>query len=431
MSDTRYLQKRANTWYVVVEVPKTLRAAEVPPRFVQSLQTSNLAEAQRRKHPVVAEFQGRVDRLRHSHSPKAAIMRDASEWKAAREAARREDGEGSDTFQLLTMQIQELSAQLAEKDRALAQGFNRTALGKGTIIKDEYPVWIAEDETAEQTKVQHGSTVRRYLSWAGEFTTVEDTTRQRAGEYVSELLANSGLSRRTVKRHLSSLSSLWKWLKGKGRAGENVWLQHNLGKKPKKRHRSCLSDEALLKLLHGSYSTFKFAGVLSDLTRLGLLHGARLEELCALKKRDVIRRPDGYLLDITSGKTDAAERKVPVHPAAVSIIQRRLKCPGEFLFEGLEPGGPDGKRSWYVSKAYGRFRKQVGVDGVGEDFHALRTTFIEHMERLGVPESTTKLLVGHERGGSMTYGHYSEGALVDLRTAIERLVYSPKVMAAI
>jgi hypothetical protein len=235
MTDQKYLQKRKNTWYVVVEVPKALRGDEVPPRFVQSLQTSSLAEAGRLKHPVVAEFQSRVDRLRQSHNPRAVVMRDASEWREARDLARKEDGADSDIFQTLTMQIQELSQRLSERDRELAQGFNRTALGKGTLIKDEYPLWLAECPDAEQTKVQHASTVKRFLAWAGEFSTVEDTNRKKAGEYVSELLTASGLSRRTVKRHLSSLSSLWKWLmaKGKGNAEVNVWTQHALGKKSK------------------------------------------------------------------------------------------------------------------------------------------------------------------------------------------------------
>lgn len=439
MADQKYLIKRHNTWFVVVEVPKALRGDNIPKamrppsRFTASLKTASLADANRLKHPYVAEFLGRVERLKQSHDPRSIIMRDASEWKTARDLALREDGADSDIYQTLTMEIQALSRKLAEKDRELAQGFNRTALGKGTILKDEYLLWLAECDDAEQTKVQHASTVKRYLAWAGEFTTAEDTTRRRAGEYVSELLTASGLQRRTVKRHLSSLSSLWKWLmaKGKGNVEANVWVQHNLGKKSKQAYRAGLSDESLLKLLNGSYSTEKFRRTLYDLTRLALLHGARLEELCALKKADVLKEDDGYVIHITSGKTDAARRKVPVHPHAVSIIETRLKGTGVWLFEGLEPGGPDAKRSWYVSKAYGRFRAQVGVSAQGEDFHALRNTFIERMEGLGVPESTVKLLVGHERGGSMTYGHYSKGTLVDLRSAIERLTYSPAIMSAI
>jgi hypothetical protein len=38
--------------------------------------------------------------------------------------------------------------------------------------------------------------------------------------------------------------------------------------------------------------------------------------------------------------------------------------------------------------------------------------------------------VGHKRQ-SMTYGHYSKGQRVNLRKAIEKVVYSTAIMAAI
>jgi integrase len=59
-------------------------------------------------------------------------------------------------------------------------------------------------------------------------------------------------------------------------------------------------------VLRGTYSTQKFAQVLKDLSRLALLQGARLEELCALKKSNVHKREDGYWLEIGGGKTEAA-----------------------------------------------------------------------------------------------------------------------------
>ena len=43
---------------------------------------------------------------------------------------------------------------------------------------------------------------------------------------------------------------------------------------------------------------------------------------------------------------------------------------------------------------------------------------------------TTKLLIGHKRA-SLTYGHYSKGARVKLRKAIEKLKYAPEVMPLI
>jgi integrase len=332
--------------------------------------------------------------------------------------------------------VKELSRQLAEKDEGLAEAFHQTATGEGTLLRDLYPTWIAESTETGQTKSQHGSTTRRYIAWAGEFVTIEETTRKKAGEYVSELIANSGLARRTIKRHLSSLSSLWQWLESKAHAepDSNPWLRHKLGKqaKGKARYRRVLDEDALVRLLNGHYSTKRYAQVLHDMLRLALLQGGRLDELCAMKCSNVHKRADGYWLEIVSGKTDAAVREIPVHPRAVPIIKRRLKDEDTYLFKGLLAGGPDEKRSWYVSKAYGRFRnsKAVNVTGQGRDFHALRNTFIGYMEGLKVAESTVKLLVGHERV-SLTYGHYSQGERVDLREAIEMLDYGEAIMKAI
>jgi integrase len=101
-----------------------------------------------------------------------------------------------------------------------------------------------------------------------------------------------------------------------------------------------------------------------------------------------------------------------------------------YLFNDLTAGGPDEKRMWYVSKAFRRYREKVGVAERWKDFHALRNTFTEAMEGAEVLESTVKLLIGHKRD-SMTYGHYSKGARVDLRNAIDRLTYSVDVMELI
>ncbi|RYH52767.1 MAG: integrase, partial [Alcaligenaceae bacterium] len=279
---------------------------------------------------------------------------------------------------------------------------------------------------------QHRSAIERLLGWAGAYTTIQETDRVKAGEYVTDLLASSGLARATIKRHLSSLSQFWEWLQSKGLVGVDVnpWLRHKLGKKSKNKTRTALSDEQLIALLQGSYSTPQYAQLLSDLTCIALLGGPRLDEMCALKSKDVTKREDGYWLSVTGGKTDAAVRDVPLHDLAAPIIERRLRDKDEYLFKGLTPGGPDGKRMWYVSKAYGRYRDQVGVKERWQDFHALRHTFTTMMEGNEVPESTVSLVIGHARE-SMTYGRYSKGQRVKLRGTIEQVDYGPKVMKAI
>ena len=62
-----------------------------------------------------------------------------------------------------------------------------------------------------------------------------------------------------------------------------------------------------------------------DLTPLGLYTGARIEEFCGLRVRNVeLHRGKGFL-EVEEGKTDAAERTIAVvNPVARAVFKRRL-----------------------------------------------------------------------------------------------------------
>jgi len=113
------------------------------------------------------------------------------------------------------------------------------------------------------------------------------------------------------------------------------------------------------------------------------------------------------------------------------MLERRCRQSKDaFVFDGLLPGGPDKKRSWNVSKAFGHYTKSLDLGEQRQVFHALRNTFTEAMEAVEVPESTTKLIIGHKRA-SLTYGHYSKGERVKLREHINKLHYADDVMRLI
>lgn len=63
MSKRKFLQKRHQTWYAVVEVPRELRHVLGKRRLVRSLRTQSLDEADRRKHPVITEMKRQIDVL--------------------------------------------------------------------------------------------------------------------------------------------------------------------------------------------------------------------------------------------------------------------------------------------------------------------------------------------------------------------------------
>lgn len=443
MSQNQYLQRRFQTWYVVVEVPKRLRTVVGKPRLVRTLKTQDLQEANRLKHPIVTEFKRRLDMIAKAPNQiEAQALARALTYRreylaaSAREVHDSTNPERVETFSERGFVVDDIRHDwqgLQDKGRhELADRFIQIATAEVTPL-GELPVqWLDEikGEIAEQTRSQHGAALRAFLTWAGVHAGVEEITRRKAGEYLSQCLLPSGKARKTIKRQLSSLSSFWRWLKSRGFAEDNPWRDQDLGDMKGSKKRKGFGDEELERLLSGTY-TDRYHSILQDLIRLALVTGARLDELCALQRGEVEIRDDGWWITVREGKTEAAKRSIPVHSSVVGVLERRKDAGTPYLFDNLEVGGPDGKRSWYVSKAFRRYRERVGIVGRLRDFHALRVTFCEVMEGAEVPETTVALLVGHVRE-AMTYGHYSKGKRVQLRAAIDKgLAYGDNVMRLI
>jgi integrase len=450
MALTDYLKRRGHTYYVRVQIPKPLWPAAGGKReFVKSLKTRDLGRANQMKHAHVAVFQSRIRALARvapdaSTNPLAEVHAKALSLRNSWDKLKDEEPVYYDfdpeqpyypskeaTEDAILDEARDLEESHGDE---VAATFLRIAKGEGTPLHGLIDTWLAEHAgtITAQTSAQHRTVLTALLKWTGQGLLVEDVHRRKAGEFVSHLLSPaSGLKRKTVQRYVSSLSSLWRWLMARGVAASNPWLGHDIGRKSKRGQattRKQWTDAALVKLLSGHYSP-RYTPVLHDLIRLALVTGARLDELCALETEDAHRREDGWWVSIRQGKTDAAVRDIPLHRSAVHVIERRKSADG-FIFHGLIPGGPDKKRSWNASKAFGLYTKKLDLGEQRQVFHALRNTFTEAMEQAEVPESTTALIIGHKRA-SLTYGHYSKGERVKLRSAIDKLKYAPEVMRLI
>jgi integrase len=445
MALTDYLKLRGRTWYVRVQIPPQLWTAAGGKReFIKTLRTADINEANRLKHAHVAAFQRRIKSLeRQKPDPLADLYEKAIAWRDARERYKGQaiihDEEGKPLWtyddEFISQISEEAQQFLDTHGEQAATSFFKIAKGEGTPLRDLIDTWLAEQAgtITEQTSAQHRTVVTAFLEWAGQGLLVEDVDRRKAGGFVSHLLVPAtGLKRKTVQRYVSSLSSLWRWLVARGVADGNPWRGHDIGRKSKRGEApqgGQWTDAGLVKLLTGTY-TPQYTAILHDLIRLALVTGARLDELCSLQATDALQREDGCWIKIGEGKTDAAVREVPIHVSAAHVIERRRNNASGFLFEGLVAGGPDKKRSWNVSKAFGHYTRRLDLGDERRNFHALRKTFTEAMEAAEIPESTTALIVGHKRA-SMTYGHYSTGTRVQLREAIVKLSYPPAVMRLI
>jgi len=269
-----------------------------------------------------------------------------------------------------------------------------------------------------------------------------------------------GLSARTLERYTSALASLFGWLRDRGLIeNENPFARLGTTKNSAKRLRKertkylGFATEELTALFHSPLLMETGAKdrvtprkhspqtVLMWLPLVSLFTGMRSEEIAQLRPSDV-REESGILFfqiaevgDGQSLKSAAAFRSVPVHSMLIRCgfrdYLKHIHSQGQgFLFPGLKPGGPDGKRNWYFTRAFTAYRRGVKVERIDSrtgrnrvSFHSFRATVATALENAGIPESEAVQILGHEKI-SMSYGLYSGGLdLKGLRRVVEKIGY--------
>jgi integrase len=320
----------------------------------------------------------------------------------------------------------------------------------------------------EQTKGQYEAVYRLFDQWA-KGPMLADITRAQASDFLdviatldplwgrspatkvrafSELMTmyggrGAGLSNRTINRYSVALSLVWKWAKKRGVIDvENPWTDQQR-KEPERRKVEKLpfSVDEMGRLLERCPDTrpnrHDTASTLPWLCRIAAFSGMRLNEICSLKIGD-LRQDEGiWFFDITDAKTEAGDRRVPVHSVVLRAgLLEFAKHGDDWLFPGLKPGGPDGKRSWYASKRFTEMRRELGVVRVDSDtgkdkvdFHSFRRSAIQALERARVPQSEAAQIVGHEQAG-ITFGTYNpEGlTMAQRRDVVEEIRYEGLIL---
>ncbi len=431
MVDTRWLERRGLTWFAVKAVPRKLWARVGKRRFVASLGTHDLHVARARRHAKLAEFEAlmakalstdrpdplieagmewlefskRIDRGDPSAIAAAWVGTPIDPWNAppttdraviAREAFDLALHEEIDRMRFLEGRPED-AAILA----SVAQGYSTPLL----FYQD---AWLAEGGRRGQVNARTVSQYRRdlgdFAKWmraVGLPETIEAVTAQVAGRYSGHFVA-AGTNRTTANRKMVGPSGYWTWLIKRAHCEKNPWRGQTLPNvrrpgepKPK---RPFTTDE-MIRLLNGRPDV-----ELADVIRIGALTALRIEEIYRLTVADC----EAGWFNVGGRKTHAGERRVPIHPDLVGIIQRRTdgKAPTGYLIH--EPGGPPkpGRdRGMAASKRFGYYRKRQGVHEVlpGSqqsrcDFHSFRRWFITSALNAGIDRQTVAAIAGHEMG---------------------------------
>ncbi|SUB00848.1 site-specific tyrosine recombinase XerC [Pannonibacter phragmitetus] len=225
---------------------------------------------------------------------------------------------------------------------------------------------------------------------------------------------------KTVKRHMTAMNGYWAWLTHQGHLpyGESPFSGHAFpGTKSSSRDRDDWSAEGLELLFNsGDYRTAPADSALHWLPLISLHSGMRLEEICRLRPAHDIASLNGipcFIIqphpdDGWDPKTEAGERKIPVHSwliehGLMNLVEKRRQEVSTRLFPGMVPNR-DNKLSAEFSREFSRLKTGLGF-GRKVVFHSFRHTFKTVLESTNYQERHINSVMGHEglRGEGATY----------------------------
>lgn len=437
--DTTFLEQHGTQWRVAVKVPLRLRSVIGKTKLKHHLGTDSLAVANREKLKHVQAFRQQLDeaeaKLRQRAGREAdPMVEEALRW---RDALAEDDEEGNAEHALDAWR--EEIARSHGEDRADTLG--AIAKGIATPLTALVEDWLAQRNMKPRQVLDYRRAVLKLDAWcraAKVSGTVEGVTRKVAGRYITEAFVKPKVHWKTANKDISCLSSFWKWLEPKGYAKENVWKGQSLQKQrqPGGTGKRPYTDAEVARLLNGSTHAY-----LKDAITIAAASGMRIEEIAQLRVASIV---DGCM-DIKDAKTAAGERKVPIHSAIASIIERRCKgkAARDFLFHELPAEGETVtlERSSRIVKAFTRYRRDIGVDDRVEgarqsrvDLHSLRRWFMKSARDAieagaqGFTPWTVADVVGHdakEMALGLTMAQYPGPSSIKSRRACVEAVKLP------
>lgn len=404
-----HIELRRNIWYAVLTVPSDVRATLGKLRFVKSLRTPDRRAAIRLARPLVAAWKAQIMQARGETEALNGFAEEVLAWREQLAALSGE--ERSDIELVLSDHVERIEQ---------AEGFEPAmryydlATGRVTATSEHFEDWRAQLKLKQKTIDQMVKDVRMLIDASPVLEGINPAEVKRW----LDRLTGQGSSASTLKRIVGAGGNYWRYLTAVeavpfGRAPfRGILAYTKKGATVGGGKRVAFSDDDVVRLWREA-DAIKGRGAqqLADLILLGAYSGARIEELCSLKLKDVGQ----VSFKVIDAKTEAGIREVPIHSELLPVIDRlRATSKDGYLLSGLT-FNKYGDRSNAIGKRFGRLKNELGFSR-HYVFHSLRKTFITQLENAGVPENVTADIVGHEKP-RITYGGYSGGNSLALKAA--------------
>ena len=445
--DRHYLRKRHNIWWVRIGIPKKYQVIIGKTEFWKNLYTSDLAEANRKKHTEIGlmhgeieqakrDYEGKVDKL----SKEVQISKYAEYLREANITTPKNDDDTSVIkLELLESKLIDLHGlkkahEILYGDEKQRKGQEPNSLAKKNFIESlkltdqSYSplLLVSKKFLAEEYKSLKNSSYKRkqthienFIEWTGN-RDITKINKKIVGDYVTSIIQNNNPASATISNTVSNVGSFFRWAEERGYIEYNPFSKYKISKRNKgSQNRKPWSNENIMKFLKSELiGENEFIA-----TCVTLYSGMRLDEICNIQKANI----SDNCFRVLEGKTEASKRVIPIHPVIGPLVESFLDSSvNYFLIKGIKSGGYDNKRSWNFQKKLGRSRKRIGIPE-GVVFHTLINTFATKMENAGIPSNHISQLMGHE-DSNMALDEYSDGLAIEpLVESINKLTYGEEV----
>ncbi len=239
------------------------------------------------------------------------------------------------------------------------------------------------------------------------------------------------MSATNVGKFITRASQLFNWVVTAEHRTTNP-AKGLLKPKSTERKREPFSDEELRQIFESEdYRQNRFTSPYQFWTPLiALLSGARINEICQLRTKDIVTIDNILCFRITGEagriKNYASDRAVPIHSKLIELglsefVESQLKKGETRLFPELSPGRDGSGQT--ASKWFRRFRVKIGVSADTKTFHSFRHTVSTRLSYARCQDYEIGDVLGHKQQGMTTGTYRKTFPVTELRKTIEKLKF--------
>lgn len=415
-----HLELRYRTYFALLVVPKDVRHIIGKSKFFETTGTGDLKIAQSIATLKVIKWKSEIASARTRTSD--PVINSAIELNRMFQ---------STPAHMVRDVIDEETTRIEnEIGQITSETFNTIATGKRKPLTSFTDEWMNNERKRgleEKTIVQMKSDVELLIKY---LPTSNLLVYEHTNLWIKHIAQQGNLSPASVTRVIGSCRNFFKHLKYIDEIPENekepfiVPKEFKLSKK--KNSKAINKTQSWLPFTNEEVASLYESAIerqdwsLGQLILLDAYTGARIEELCSLKKEFV--NVEKKCISITDAKTEAGHREIPIHNELIDLVKKMMQSDDAYLIGNLTLSKYQ-DRSNAIGKRFGRLKKSLGFSK-RYVFHSIRKTFTTQLENAGVHENISADIVGHEKP-RITYGLYSGGTNLEVkREAINKVSYT-------